>query len=168
MKQNSQYRIIGIDPGLRLTGWGIIDYHNNKLIYLDSGVITSCKKDSLTSKIHYIHTELDNIIKKYQPNIAAIEETFINNNNKSSLILGHARGGILLGLALNNLPVYEYATRLIKKTVSGNGKADKNQIKKMIEYLLVTNKIKKEITYDETDALATAICYTSHQHLCEY
>jgi crossover junction endodeoxyribonuclease RuvC len=154
--------IIGIDPGLNKTGWGIINAINNKITFISCGTIKTNPKDDISQRLHRLNFALTNIIKQYKPEKSAIEETFINNNPKSSLMLGHARGAIMLTLSLCGLNPTEYATRLIKKTVTGSGKADKMQIMTMIEFLLPGCKVAEE---DAADALATAICHFNHSQI---
>ena len=156
-------RIIGIDPGLTKTGVGIIDIKNNIAHYVSSATIYSSPSQQLSVRLKHFHDNLTEIIKYYQPNVSAIEEIFLNSNPLSSLKLGHARGSLILSLALGNLEVYEYSTTQIKKTVSGVGRADKNQIKMMVKIILPNAQFKTE---DEADALAVAL--THYQHIDKF
>jgi crossover junction endodeoxyribonuclease RuvC len=156
-------RIIGIDPGLTKTGVGIIDIKNNIAYYVSSATIYSSPSQQLSVRLKHFHDNLTEIIKYYQPNVSAIEEIFLNSNPLSSLKLGHARGSLILSLALGNLEVYEYSTTQIKKTVSGVGRADKNQIKMMVKIILPNAQFKTE---DEADALAVAL--THYQHIDKF
>jgi crossover junction endodeoxyribonuclease RuvC len=152
-------RIIGIDPGLTKTGWGIIDIKNNNISFIATGTIYSSAKDPISQRLYHFYQELSRVIDDYQPEIASIEETFININPLSSLKLGHIRGAIILTVAKKNITVFEYSATAVKKTIFGNGRADKNQIKMMVKILLpkaVPN------TEDEADALALAICHFHH------
>ena len=151
-------RIIGIDPGLRNTGWGIIEFKNNRLIHIDDGRVSPPSISSVGERLLFIKNKLSLIIKKYNPNISAIEQIFVGPGTGSSLKLGMARGVSILVLAQAGLQIKELPPKLVKKTVTGYGSASKDQIKSMIEKIL---KIipKNE---DSSDALAIAI---SAQHL---
>jgi crossover junction endodeoxyribonuclease RuvC len=148
-------KIIGIDPGLNKTGWGIISVVNNNFSYVSSGAITNNVNFSLTEKLVNINSELKKILEIYKPEVGAIEETFVNKNPLSSLKLGHARGVAMLTMANFGLSINEYSPNLIKKTVTGAGKAEKQQIITMVKLLLPASNTKTE---DEADALATALC----------
>ena len=151
-------RIIGIDPGLRNTGWGIIEFRNNRLIHVDDGRISPPHISSVGERLLFIKNKLSLIVKKYDPNISAIEQIFVGPGTGSSLKLGMARGVSILVLAQSGLQVKELPPKLVKKTVTGYGSASKDQIKSMIEKLL--NIIPKN--EDSSDALAIAI---SAQHI---
>lgn len=151
--------ILGIDPALSKSGWGIVSFTNNNLSFIACGTIKTDAKDSLPSRVLQVSQGITAIIKKYQPDEVAIEETFLNKNPTSSLKLGHARGAIILTCSLQNIPIYEYAATLIKKTVVGKGRAEKQQVVAMLQYLLPGCKTN---SFDEADALATAICHTNH------
>lgn len=151
--------IIGIDPGLIKTGWGVINKINNQIKYIASGTIKTDTKLSLSERLHNIFNNVDELIKTYTPEQFAIEETFVNNNPLSSLKLGHARGVAILAASLNNIPVFEYSPNLIKKTVTGFGKAEKQQMIAMIKYIFPTLTVKTE---DEADSLCIAICHCNH------
>ena len=151
-------RIIGIDPGLRNTGWGIIEFRNNRLIHVDDGKISPPSISSVGERLLFIKNKLSLIVKNYDPNISAIELIFVGPGTGSSLKLGMARGVSILVLAQARLQIKEIPPKLVKKTVTGYGSASKDQIKSMIEKLL--NIIPKN--EDSSDALAIAI---SAQHL---
>ena len=127
-------KIIGIDPGLTKTGVGIIEIKNNTYSFVAAQTIYSKASDPFVTRLHHFHTSLVEIIKIYQPDEAAIEETFINKNPTSSLKLGHARGALILTLGLCDLKVAEYSATAVKKSVVGVGRAEKNQIQ-MMEFL---------------------------------
>jgi crossover junction endodeoxyribonuclease RuvC len=152
-------RIIGIDPGLTKTGIGIIEVKNNSLTFIASQTIYSSPQDKIATRLQHFHEKLIETVNIYKPQIAAIEETFVNKNPLSSLKLGHVRGSLILSLAICNLPVFEYSTTAVKKAVVGVGRAEKNQIQAMIKILLPKANFKTE---DEADALAVAICHNSH------
>ncbi len=152
-------RIIGIDPGLTKTGIGIIEVKNNSLSFISSHTIYSSPQDEIALRLQHFHKNLVEIISLYKPQVAAIEETFVNKNPLSSLKLGHVRGSLILTLGICNLPVFEYSSTAVKKAVVGIGRAEKNQIQAMIKILLPKASFKTE---DEADALAVAICHNSH------
>lgn len=152
-------KIIGIDPGLTKTGVGIIEVKNNSLSFLASETIYSSPSEPLVTRLGHFHKSLLEIIKIYQPDESAIEETFVNKNPLSSLKLGHARGALILSLGLCGLKVAEYSATAVKKAIVGVGRAEKEQIQKMVKILLPKADFKTE---DEADALAVAICHNSH------
>jgi len=151
--------ILGIDPGLQRTGWGVIVSKQNQLSFLDCGVIASDNSLSMPERLKQLHDGLQAVIAKYHPAEAAVEETFVSVNGASTLRLGQARGAILLALSLARLPVYEYSATMVKKSVVGNGHADKHQVAMMVKTLLPASNAKKA---DAADALAAAICH-AHQ-----
>ena len=153
-------RLIGIDPGLRNTGWGIIAVKDNRLIHIADGVILSDAKNSLAERLVQIYDGLLEVIEQYQPDEAAVEETFVNKNPVSTLKLGQARGISLLVPARLGIPVAEYLPNLVKKTVVGSGHAAKEQIQMMVRTLLPGCEIK---TADAADALAIAVCHAPHR-----
>lgn len=150
--------ILGIDPGLQLTGWGIIRASGNALSYVASGTIKTSNTLSLPHRLKAIHDGLLDVIKLFKIETAAIEETFVNMNSQSSIKLCHARAAAMLTISINEIELLEYSTRLIKKSVTGSGKADKQQIIRMISLLMPGTNIESE---DEADAIACAICHSS-------
>ena len=153
-------RIIGIDPGLRRTGWGIIESDGVRLGYVASGHITSDAGDALAYRLREIFEGLTSVLGSFKPAEAAVEETFVNENPRATLKLGQARGMALLAPALKGLKVAEYPPNLIKKTVVGAGHAEKRQIQMMVSMLLPKAKFQSA---DEADALAIAICHANHR-----
>ncbi len=153
-------RIIGIDPGLRRTGWGIIESDGVRLSYVASGLITSDADDDLAYRLRSLFEGITSVLVAWSPAEAAVEETFVNENAKATLKLGQARGMALLAPALKGLRVGEYPPNLIKKTVVGAGHADKKQIQMMVAMLLPKAKFESA---DEADALAIAICHANHR-----
>jgi crossover junction endodeoxyribonuclease RuvC len=153
-------RIIGIDPGLRRTGWGVVEAHGTRLTYVASGLITSNAEDGLAYRLRELFEGLQSVIAAWSPREAAVEETFVNDNAKATLKLGQARGMSLLAPAMAGLAVAEYPPNLIKKTVVGAGHADKKQIQTMVAVLLPKAKFESA---DEADALAIAICHANHR-----
>lgn len=153
-------RIIGLDPGLRITGWGIIDSEGSSLTHVDHGIVTSKSDESLPSRILSLYNQLTEIIHQYMPDEAAVEETFMNNNPLSALKLGTARGVVLLAPAQAGLLVAEYSANKVKKSVVGVGHADKTQVAMMVGRLLPKSG---GVTKDAADALAIAICHAHHR-----
>ena len=146
--------VIGIDPGIRNTGWGVIRIEGNNLLHLCHGVIKTEDNQSDALRLNFIANSLDEIIKKYKPDIATIEKIFVSNSGESALKLGMARGVALNSLVSNKqIIIKELAARYIKKAITGTGAADKDQIKYMIEKLLG----KTVVQSDAADALAIAI-----------
>ena len=153
-------RLIGVDPGLRATGWGVVEAVDNRISHVDDGVVKTDDSLDLASRLVAIHDGLSDVIARYQPEEAAIEETFVNKNPRSTLKLGQARGVALLVPARAGLPVAEYPPNLIKKTLVGVGHAGKQQIQMMVRVLLPGCDI---ATPDAADALAVAICHAHHR-----
>jgi crossover junction endodeoxyribonuclease RuvC len=155
-------RILGIDPGLVACGWGIIDFdpaQGNRISHVAHGVISPNPKDDMAARLHQLHMGLSEVIVAHSPDIAGIEETYVNTNSGSSLKLSQARGASLLSLAIGSLPVEEFAARTIKKTVSGSGKADKEQMIAMLGFIMPTAQVTNE---HAADALAVAITCAYH------
>ena len=151
-------RIIGIDPGLRNTGWGIIEFNSKRLVHVDHGRISPPISSSIGERLLFLKNKLTVIVEKYNPNFSAIEQIFVGPGTGSSLKLGMARGVSILVLAKAGLAIKEMPPKLVKKAVTGYGSASKDQIKSMIEKLL--NIVPKN--EDSSDALAIAI---SAQHI---
>jgi len=152
-------RLIGLDPGLRLTGWGVIDVEGNRLRHVAHGVIKVATTGSLAERLNELFDSVVAVVEAQRPGEAAVEETFVNVNPGSTLKLGQARGVVLLAPARAGLPVYEYAANLVKKSVVGAGHADKQQIAMMVGRLLPGI----DATADAADALAVAICHAHHR-----
>jgi crossover junction endodeoxyribonuclease RuvC len=152
-------RIIGLDPGLQHTGWGIIDQDGSRLSFVAAGRISSIASQPLAERLVEIHTGLVAVLDAHQPDTAAVEETFVNKNPTSTLKLGVARGVALLTPALHKLKVYEYPANLIKKSVVGAGHAGKEQVQMMVRVLLPASQAESP---DAADALAVAICHAHH------
>jgi crossover junction endodeoxyribonuclease RuvC len=155
-------RILGLDPGLRHTGWGIIDLHHNQLTHVAHGVISSTTSTDLSERLVELFKGLKSIIEQYHPQEAAVEETFVNNNPVSTLKLGMARGVVLMTPALFELKVSEYPANKVKKTVVGVGHATKEQVSHMVQVLLPKAS---PVKLDAADALAIAICHGHHSVL---
>lgn len=158
--RGTSIRIIGIDPGLRRTGWGVVESDGVRLSYVASGLVTSDGDESLGYRLRELYEGLASVISAFQPAEAAVEETFVNENAKATLKLGQARGIAMLAPAMKGLKVAEYTPNLIKKTVTGAGHAEKRQIQAMVGFLLPKAKFESA---DEADALAIAICHANHR-----
>jgi crossover junction endodeoxyribonuclease RuvC len=152
-------RLLGLDPGLRLTGWGVIDVDGNRLRHVAHGVVKVPGDRSLAERLHDLFEGVAGVIAAQQPLEAAVEETFVNVNPASTLKLGQARGVVMLAPARSGLPVFEYAATLVKKSVVGTGHAEKTQIAMMVGRLLPG----VDATADAADALAVAICHAHHR-----
>ncbi|HRK98007.1 MAG TPA: crossover junction endodeoxyribonuclease RuvC [Alphaproteobacteria bacterium] len=164
-QRDNRVRILGIDPGLERTGWGVIESEGSRLTFLAAGVILSKPTESMATRLNRIDTELSKIVQQWHPQIAAIEETFVNKNAASSLKLGQARGVAIVAPARSGLEVAEYSANTVKKTVVGVGHAGKDQIGMMIKVLLPKAG---ELTADAADALAVAICHAHHAQSPQY
>jgi crossover junction endodeoxyribonuclease RuvC len=147
-------RLIGLDPGLRITGWGVIESDGYRLRHVAHGVVKSDEKLSLAERLDQLFVGISAVIEAQQPVHAAVEETFVNKNASSTLKLGYARGVVLLAPARLGLPVAEYGANQVKKAVVGVGHADKTQVAMMVKRLLPGINA----TADAADALAVAIC----------
>jgi len=153
--------ILGIDPGSRITGVGVIHSKGNELKHVYSESLSLPKAD-LPQRLQEIYTRLQNIIAQTRPDIVSIEKVFLAKNPQSALVLGHARGAAVLAAVNNELPVVEYSATEIKKTVVGRGRADKAQVQHMMRVLL---SLRVAPDVDASDALAAAVCHAHHQHI---
>lgn len=160
MNNSEQIRIIGIDPGLRRTGWGIIESDGVRLTYVDSGYVESDSDEQLAYRLREIFQGISTVIASFKPREAAVEETFVNKDARATLKLGQARGMALLAPAMKSLVVAEYPPNLIKKSVVGAGHAEKRQVQLMVKMLLPKASFQNA---DEADALAIAICHANHR-----
>ncbi|WP_180897746.1 crossover junction endodeoxyribonuclease RuvC [Martelella soudanensis] len=153
-------RIIGIDPGLRRTGWGVIETLGNSLKFIDSGTVTSDGDMELASRLRQLHDGLSEVVHSFRPDEAAVEQTFVNKDAVATLKLGQARGIALLVPSLAGLKVAEYAPNAVKKAVIGVGHGDKQQIHMMLKVLMPRVQFKGS---DAADALAIAICHAHNR-----
>lgn len=160
MLQEAPIRIIGIDPGLRRTGWGVVETQSNSLRFVASGTVTSDADLDLAGRLCQLHDGLTEIIRTHQPDEAAVEQTFVNKDAVATLKLGQARGIALLVPAMAGLPVAEYAPNAVKKAVIGVGHGEKRQIHMMVKVLMPKATFN---TDDAADALAIAICHSHHR-----
>ncbi|MDR2158198.1 MAG: crossover junction endodeoxyribonuclease RuvC [Holosporaceae bacterium] len=151
-------RILGIDPGLHITGWGVVDYDGFYLKHVDHGTIISSSSEVIGSRLSGIFKGLADIIEEYSPNEISIEDVFVNKNPFSSLKLGMARGAAICCAGVLGLKISEYTPNRIKKTVVGSGHATKDQVSTMVQKLLNCGTVK----LDAADALAVAICHAHH------
>ncbi len=153
-------RLLGIDPGLRFTGWGLLEADGNRLRHLGDGVIATDSTDSVPARLKVLHDALAALLAELRPDEAAVEETYVNRNGSATLKLGYARGVALLGPALLGIPVSEYAAKSVKLAVVGTGGAAKEQVQEMVRRLLPGARIGRA---DAADALAVAICHAHHR-----
>lgn len=156
-------RILGLDPGLRNTGWGIIEVKGNSLKPIAQGTVHTNSKDNLAKRLNDLHQGLNSVLQVHCPDEAVVEETFVNTNAVSTLKLGMARGVVLLTPATFNIPVFEYSANKIKKAVVGVGHAEKSQVLMMVQRLLPT--LNEVIKLDAADALAAAICHAHYRQV---
>jgi crossover junction endodeoxyribonuclease RuvC len=158
--RESVIRIIGIDPGLRRTGWGVVETLGNSLRFVGSGTVASDARLDLASRLRQLHDGLAAIIHEFRPDEAAVEHTFVNKDATATLKLGQARGIAMLVPALAGLPVAEYAPNAVKKAVIGVGHGEKAQIHMMVKVLMPRASFDSD---DAADALAIAVCHTHHR-----
>tara|TARA_Y100000741_G_scaffold330520_1_gene285156 strand:- start:128 stop:610 length:483 start_codon:yes stop_codon:yes gene_type:complete len=158
-------KILGIDPGLGTTGFGLISSTNEKFNLIDFGTIKTSTKDSLSNRLKIIFENISSLIDEHNPTVFSIEEIFYSNNVKSSLLLGHARGAAITAAATKNILIYEYSAKKVKQSLTGNGNAHKDQVKFMVKNLLKLKTAPK--SNDSSDALAIALCYTLQSKINE-
>ena len=153
-------RILGIDPGLRRTGWGVVALEGNRLSFLACGSLATDEKAELSTRLLVIHDGLRRVVEEHGPHEAAVEATFVNKDASATLKLGQARGIAMLVPAIAGLPVAEYAPNLVKKTIVGAGHSEKTQIRMMVGVLLPKADPQSE---DAADALAIAVTHAHHR-----
>ncbi len=153
-------RVLGIDPGYAIVGYGAIDFTNNKFNVLSYGAITTKAGLLFSTRLEEIYNDMDTLIKKVKPDALAIEKLFFNTNTTTAMDVAHARGVILLAAKQNRIPIYEYTPPQVKSSVTGYGLAEKKQVMEMTKSILGLEKIPKPD--DTADALAIAIC---HAHI---
>jgi len=159
LKQSKGIRILGIDPGLQITGYGVIESDGRTSRYIHSGNISAKKHNSgmeMPQRLGLIFRKLTEVISEYQPDEVAVEEIFLSRNASSALKLGHARGVAISAAVQTNIPVSEYSARSVKQAVVGNGAANKEQIQHMVLRLLALRGV---LQVDEADALAVSLCH---------
>jgi crossover junction endodeoxyribonuclease RuvC len=153
-------RLLGLDPGLRFTGWGVIDVDGNRLRHVGDGVIATDSAEPVPERLKFLHEALMALLGRLRPDEAAVEETYVNRNGAATLKLGYARGVALLAPALAGVAVTEYGAKSVKKAVVGTGGADKIQVEMMVRRLLPGALVRRA---DAADALAVAICHAHHR-----
>ena len=149
-------RILGIDPGSRITGFGVIDWHGREPVYVASGCIKTLPNDELAGRIGMIVRGIGDLVAEYRPNQAAVEQVFVNVNPAATLMLGQARGAAVAALVMRDLPVYEYTALQVKQSVVGQGKAAKEQVQHMVVQMLGLSGTPQA---DAADGLAVAITH---------
>lgn len=162
---NKSLAILGIDPGVASTGYAFIKETNKKEEVLDFGVISTSSKQKFSDRLKYIHHALTKLIKKFKPDVIAVEQLFFCKNVKTALMVGQARGVILLTAILHKLPLYEFTPLQVKQAVCGYGKADKCQVQNMVKTLLKLKEIPKPD--DAADALAIALTYLQSKNFLD-
>ena len=150
-------RILGIDPGIAIVGYGVIDKEGNRYKTVAYDAVTTRAHTPLEERLEKVYTGINEIIKIYKPDAMSIEELFFNNNAKTALTVGQARGVIILAAVQNNVPVYEYTPLQVKQALTGYGRASKSQIQQMMKSMLALTEIPKPD--DVADALAIAVCH---------
>jgi crossover junction endodeoxyribonuclease RuvC len=152
-------RLLGLDPGLQRTGWGLIEARGNAVSFLAAGVVATAPGQALALRLDVLYRGLQEVVARHRPHLAAVEETVVNVNAQSSLKLGHARGVVLLAAAHAGLEVTEYAAKTVKRAVVGTGAAQKRQVAMMVRVLLPNCG---RVGGDAADALAVALCHAHH------
>jgi len=155
-------KILGIDPGSRITGYGIISHEGNRLIHVDNGAIHTDSQNDFPARLKKIYGALSEVIEQYRPDAVAIENIFFATNVQSALKLGQARGAAIVAGVNADLPVFEYTALQVKQSVVGHGRASKEQVQKMLKVLLNLPEIAQE---DASDALAVAVCHAHSSRL---
>jgi crossover junction endodeoxyribonuclease RuvC len=156
----AEIKLLGLDPGLRITGWGVLAVDGNRLRHIADGVVAVEASGPLAGRLAQLYRGLEAVVATHMPDEVAVEETFVNRNAASTLKLGQARGVVMLVPALASLPVFEYSANLIKKSLVGTGHATKDQVTMMIRTLLPGARLEKP---DAADALAAAVCHAHHR-----
>jgi crossover junction endodeoxyribonuclease RuvC len=156
----AEIKLLGLDPGLRRTGWGVLTADGNRLRHIADGVVAVASTGTLADRLARLYQGLEAVVAAHLPNEVAVEETFVNRNPASTLKLGQARGVVLLVPALATIPVFEYSANLIKKSLVGTGHASKDQVSMMVRTLLPGARLD---TSDAADALAAAVCHAHHR-----
>jgi crossover junction endodeoxyribonuclease RuvC len=158
MTKAESQRILGIDPGSRATGYGVIAKKGNRLYYVTCGVIRLGDKYAFSDRLKVIFDSLCEVIATHKPTVAAVEDVFVAANPRTALKLGHARGVAVMAALHNGLKVYDYTPRLVKQAVVGYGNADKHQVQQMVRVLL---QLSASPSADAADALAVAMCHAN-------
>jgi len=149
--------ILGIDPGLTATGFGLLSISNDKPQIIDYGTIEPNKSDSLSKRLYSIYSDINHLIEMFNPTVLSIEDIFYGRNVKSALLLGQARGIAMLCAAKYDIPVFEYSAKKVKQAITGNGNADKTQLQYMIKQIFKLKELPSPL--DASDALGIALCH---------
>ena len=157
--------ILGIDPGLTKTGFGLISINKDKPRIIDFGIIEPNKNDSLSKRLYTIYLDMEELIQTFSPTVLSIEDVFYGRNVKSALLLGQARGIAMLCAAKNNMPVFEYSAKKVKQSVTGNGNADKVQLQYMVKQIFNLKSLPKPL--DASDAIGIALCHFNQMKIEE-
>jgi len=163
MTKSGGRKILGIDPGIATTGWGLVEKQGNKFALVDFGTITTPACDPHSARLVELHEKLNQVIKKYSPAVVAVEELFFAKNVKTAIAVGQARGVILLTVKENHLPLLEFTPLEVKQAITGFGRATKKQIQNMVKILLGLKVIPRPD--DAADALAIAICGANSERM---
>lgn len=155
-------RILGVDPGSRKTGYGVIDLVQGQPVFVTCGVITANPQHSLALRVKEIHDGIVEVIARYKPGVAVVEEVFLARNAQSALKLGHARGAILVAVMQPGIEIFEYSALHIKQAIVGYGRAEKGQVQHMVRILL---QLTSKPSEDAADALAAALCHSQRWRL---
>ncbi len=158
-ERGGKMRILGIDPGYAIVGYGIVEFKSGFLKPINYGAILTAPNDNFCNRLKIIHDEMAEIVKKYTPDASAVEKLYFQNNHKTAIDVAQARGVTLLALKQNGIPIFEYTPLQVKTTVTGYGKAQKKQVMMMTQRLLKLKEIPKPD--DAADALAIAICHAN-------
>ena len=156
-------RILGIDPGYAIVGYGVVDYTGNRFQVVDYGKITTTPKYTLPERLQMIYEGVCQVISVHKPDMVAVEELFFNNNVKTAIDVAQARGVVLLASSQSGKPLFEYTPLQVKQAVVGYGRAQKEQVQQMVKALLNLEKIPKPD--DVADALAVAVCHAHSHHV---
>ena len=159
----SRMRVLGIDPGSEVTGWGVVEGTPRRYRVVGWGAVKAKPRERFAARLLKIHEGVERLIEEYKPDVCAVEESFFAVNAKTALKLGHVRGVVLLAAERAGVEIAEYAPRLIKQTVVGYGAAEKHQVQAMVRVLLSLKEL--PVPYDASDALAAAICHMHHAGL---
>lgn len=156
--ENQQVRILGIDPGMNITGYGIIEPHGSQIKVIEAGIVRGKTKGSITARVHEIHQGITDVIQSLKPTVMAMEELYSHYDRpKTAIIMGHARGVLCLAAAQNDLALHHYSATQVKKILTGNGRAPKTQVQSSIQRELGLSEIPEPA--DVADALAIALCH---------
>ena len=151
-------RVLGVDPGLQVTGYGVLDNKSGKLELVEAGVIRSTSAYPLEHRLFELYNGIENVIDEFSPDVLSVEELYSHYKHpKTAVIMGHARGAFFIAAGKSGIPVFSYSATRIKKSITGTGHASKNQIARMISQILQCNEIKGPV--DVTDAIAAALCH---------